>query len=132
MTLSERPWEDNHHRSSILPPLDDEDPPLTSMATEVGSTHSPSTSYGISIEGNLRNISKTITIDISVNPGIMEAITIGAKYTQQEILQYKTLFTEFQDVFSWSYEEMPRIDPWIVVHEIKTYAGAKPMRQKLH
>ena len=86
MTLGERPWEDNHHRSSILLPLDDEDPPLTSMATEDGSTRSPSTSYGILIEGNLSNISKTITIDISVKPSIIEAITIGAKSTQQEIL----------------------------------------------
>ena len=28
MTLSERPWEDNHHRSSTLPPLHEEDSPL--------------------------------------------------------------------------------------------------------
>jgi hypothetical protein len=82
MTLGERPWEDNHHRSSILPPLDDEDPPLTSMATKDGLTRSPSTSYGISTEENLSNISKTITIDISIKPSIMEAITIGAKSTQ--------------------------------------------------
>ena len=27
---------------------------------------------------------------------------------------------------------MPDIDPWIVVHEIKTYVGAKPVREKLH
>ena len=86
MTLGERPWEDNHHRSSVLPPLDDEDPPLTSMATKDGSTRSPSTSYGISTEGNFSNISKTITIDISVKTSIVEAITIGAKSTQQEIL----------------------------------------------
>jgi hypothetical protein len=26
---------------------------------------------------------------------------------------------------------MPSIDPWIVVHEIKTYVGAKPVRKKL-
>ena len=127
MTLTERPWENNHHRSFILPPLNDKDPPLTSMATEDGLTRSPSTSYGISTKGNLSNISQTITIDISVKPGIVEAITIGAKSTQQEILLYQALFTEFRDVFAWSYEEMPGIDPRIVVHEIKTYARAKPM-----
>ena len=49
MMLSERPWEDNHHRSSVLPPLDKEVTPLTSKATDHGSTHSPSTSYGISM-----------------------------------------------------------------------------------
>ena len=34
-------------------------------------------------------------------------------------------------MFAWSYEEMPRIDPSIVVHEIKTYPDAKPVRQHL-
>jgi hypothetical protein len=37
MTLSERPWEDNHHRSSVLPPLNDEEPPLTSMTLSLQS-----------------------------------------------------------------------------------------------
>ena len=33
--------------------------------------------------------------------------------------------------FSWSYEEIPGINPHIVMQEIKTYLRAKPMRQKL-
>ena len=37
MTLSERPWEDHHHRSSILPLLHDEDPPLTSTTLSLQS-----------------------------------------------------------------------------------------------
>ena len=131
MALSERPWEDNHHRSSTLPPLNDEDSPLTHIATEDGPTRSPPTSSHLSTEGNLSNISKTITINISVKTSTVEAIIIGSNSTHQEILDYKALFTEFRDVFAWSYEEMPSIDPRIVVHEIKTYAGAKPVRQKL-
>ena len=79
----------------------------------------------------MSNIAKTITIDISVKTSIVEAINIGANSTQQEILNYKALFIEFRDIFAWSYEEIPSIDPRIVVHEIKTYAGAKPVRQKL-
>jgi hypothetical protein len=35
------------------------------------------------------------------------------------------------DVFSWSYEEIPGIDPDIVVHEVKTYLDAKPIGQRL-
>ena len=31
----------------------------------------------------------------------------------------------------WMYEEIPGIDPSIVVHEIRTYPMAKPVRQKL-
>ena len=34
-------------------------------------------------------------------------------------------------MFTWSYEEMPGIDPSIVVHEIPTYPSAKPVRQRL-
>jgi hypothetical protein len=41
------------------------------------------------------------------------------------------LFKEFCDVFAWSYEKMPGIDPKIVEHEITTYPDAKPGRQKL-
>ena len=131
MMLSERPWEENHHRSFILPPLNEEVSPLTSEAIDHGQTHSPSTSYGISTKGNLSNISKTITIDVSVKLGDMETIMIGAKCTPVEITLYRALFTEFYDIFTWSYEEIPDIDPWIIVHEIKTYAGANSIRQKL-
>jgi hypothetical protein len=33
-------------------------------------------------------------------------------------------------VFSWSYEEIPSIDPRIVEHEITTYLDAKLVQQK--
>ena len=114
MMLSEQPMEDNHHRSFVLPPLNEEVSPLTSEATDHGQTHSPSTSYGISTEGNLSIISKTITIDISIKPRVVETILIGAKCTPEEITLYKALFKEFHDIFAWSYEEMLGIDPQIV------------------
>ena len=41
------------------------------------------------------------------------------------------MFKEFLDIFPWSYEEMPSIDPRIVEHEIKTYPNAKHFRQRL-
>ena len=131
MMLSERPWEDNHHRPSILPPLNEEALPLQPEASNNGLTHSPSTSYCISSEGNLSNISKTITIDILIKPGIVETIMIGANCSLEEVTLYKALFKEFCNIFSWSYEEIPDIDPQIVVHEIKTYARAKLVQQKL-
>jgi hypothetical protein len=99
-----------------------------SQLLDHGQTRSPSTSYGISTKGNLSNISKTITINISVKPEVMETITIGAKCTLEEITLYRALFTELREIFAWSYEEMPGIDPRIVVHETKTYVGANPVR----
>ena len=79
----------------------------------------------------MSNVSRTITIDISVKPRIVETIMIGDKCTLEEITLYRALFKEFHDIFAWSYEEMSDIDPWIVAHEIKTYARANPVRQKL-
>ena len=79
----------------------------------------------------MRNISTTVSIDILVKPGIIENIHIGASCTIEEINTYKALFQEFRDIFSWSYEKVSGIDPNIVIHEIKTYLDAKPIRQRL-
>ena len=98
--LSERSWEDQHHQSSILPPFNEEELPLHTEASDNGQTCSPSTSYGISMEGNLSNISKTITIDISIKPEIMETIAIGAKCSPEEVILYKALFKEFRNIFA--------------------------------
>ena len=76
-------------------------------------------------------ISPTIPIDIFVKPGIVEHIHIGSSCSEEEIRTLTSLFKEFRDVFAWSYEEMPGIDPSIVIHEIQTYPHTKPVRQKL-
>jgi hypothetical protein len=91
----------------------------------------PQSTRDVFAEGNLSNISPTIPIDISVKPGIVENVHIGASCSPEEIVTYTSLFKEFRDIFAWSYEEMPGIDPAIVVHEIKTYPGAKPVWQRL-
>jgi uncharacterized protein with ACT and thioredoxin-like domain len=80
-------------------------------------------------EGNLSNISPTIPIDISIKPGVVENVHIGDLCSHDEVVTYKSLFQEFHDVFAWIYEEMPGIDPDIIVHEIKTYPSAKPIRK---
>ena len=50
------------------------------------------------------NISKTMLIDISVKTGIVENIQIGAYCNTEEIACFTSLFKEFRDVFTWSYE----------------------------
>jgi hypothetical protein len=65
-------------------------------------------------EGNMANISPTIKIAISIKNGVVEEITIGAACTPHEITTYKSLFQEYQDIFSWSYTEMPSLNPSIV------------------
>jgi len=77
------------------------------------------------------NITQTQPINISIKPGVVEHIHIRVTCTLELIQLYIDLFREFLDVFTWSYEEMPSINPSIMVHEIPTYPGAKPARQCL-
>jgi len=91
----------------------------------------PLVKQAIYAEGNMDNISKMIPINISRNPYIMENVFIGAICTPKEIRLFTSLFKEFRDVFTWSYEEMSGIDPSIVEHEIKTYPNAKHVQKKL-
>ena len=72
-----------------------------------------------------------IPINISRDPGRIENVYIGEKCSHAEIQEYTELFKEFRDIFAWSYDEMPGIDPHIVEHEIKTYPNAKLVRQCL-
>jgi len=82
-------------------------------------------------KGNMGNITETHPIDILVKPGIIENLHIGKNRTPEEVTTFTALSKEFCDVFAWSYEEMPGIDPSIVIHEIETYPEARPVCQKL-
>jgi hypothetical protein len=133
LSIDDVPWDDNHHRSSFLPPLEEIHKDIHSVFPPdvTNSPQSPILTQDTLSEGNMGNISTTIVIDISIKEGIVENINLGANCTPEEVVSYTALFKEFHDVFAWSYKEMPGIDPSIIVHEIKTYPGAKPVRQKL-
>lgn len=131
LSIDDLPWEDLHHRSSFLHEIDHFENDFSSIFTTDYVKEPQNPLQNPDSELNLGNISRTVTIDISVKPGIIENIHIGAACMDDEIQTYKILFQEFQDVFAWSYEEIPGINPSIVVHEIKTYPNAKPVRQCL-
>ena len=98
------------------------------LADDVDTPINPLPREGIFAEGNMANIFATIPINISANPNIVENVHICANCSVEEIAIYIALFKEFRNVFVWSYEEMPGIDPSIVEHEIQTYPDAKPVR----
>lgn len=133
MSLKEPLWFNLHHRSSFLPTLWETLACLEWFAPCLPSQplQTPIQVYQVSSEGNFGNIMQTQPIEISVKPWIVEHIYIGVTCTPEEIQIYIALFREFHDVFAWSYEEMPDIDPSIVVHEIPTYPGAKLVHQRL-
>ena len=88
------------------------------LAGDVDTPINPLPREGIFAEENMANISTTIPINISANPNVVENVHIGANCSPEEIAIYMALFKEFREIFSWSYEEMPGIDPSIVELEI--------------
>ena len=55
----------------------------------------PVQTHNVISEGNLIKISKSIPINISIKPNIIENINIGANCSSKEITQYTALFEEF-------------------------------------
>jgi hypothetical protein len=100
--MEDTPWDDGHHRSILF--LEQHtlenyqwiSAPSTVVVISIilGSTHD------VFVEGNLSNISPTIPIDISVKPGIVESVHIGASCSLDEIITYISLFKEFHDIFA--------------------------------
>ena len=85
----------------------------------------PLGTHGIYSKGNMENLSPTIPINISLTPRKIEKFYIVVYCSPDEIKAYTELFKEFCDVFSWLYDKMPRIDPWIVEHMTETYPNDK-------
>ena len=106
MNISERPWEDMHHRSSFLsnPYSLEVKPEIFYLDDDMERYQCPVQTHNMLSEGNLTNISKTIPINISIKPDIIKNINIGSNFSPKEITQYTSLFKSFHDVFSWSYE----------------------------
>ena len=97
------------------------------LSEKIDSPMVPLSSPGQMADGNMANISPTIPINISHDPGKVENVYIGVDCYPNEIMDYTELFKEFRDIFACSYEDMPGIDPCNFEHEINTYPNAKPV-----
>ena len=58
-------------------------------------------------------------------------IKIGSTLNKKERKDLQELLTEFQELFAWSYEDIPGIDPEIAQHHIDTYAHMVQLGQPL-
>ena len=97
MSLEEMPWEDHHHRSSFLPPFHMIEDHFTSRVSFdiITNPQSLILTRSIESEGYLCNITKTMPVDISVEPGVSENIHIGQNSSSSEVQSYMALFKEF-------------------------------------
>ncbi|KAI8542928.1 hypothetical protein RHMOL_Rhmol08G0177900 [Rhododendron molle] len=58
-------------------------------------------------------------------------VQVGSTLSPEEHCDFKELLTEYNDVFAWSHQDMPGIDPELVEHRIPLLPDAKPVKQKL-
>jgi hypothetical protein len=73
LSIDDLPWDDNHHQSSFLPPLEEIHQDIQSIFPPdvTKALQSPILTQDSLSEGNMGNISTTITIDISIKEGVV-------------------------------------------------------------
>ena len=71
---------------------------------------------------------ETINLGNDENPRL---IKIGSTLNEKERKDLQELLMEFQEVFAWSYEDMPGIDPEIAQHHIDIHDHMVPIKRKL-
>jgi hypothetical protein len=70
---------------------------------------------------------------MSLNIGTPESpknVKIGAQCFDEEKMKFAKILGEFQDVFSWSNEDLHGFDPGLIYHVIPIKEGIKPIRKK--
>jgi hypothetical protein len=80
MSMEDTPWDDGHHHSILL--LEQHNlksyQQVSTPSIVVVITSVPDSTHDVLYKGNLRNISPTIPLDISIKPGVVENVHIGA------------------------------------------------------
>jgi ribonuclease HI len=69
----------------------------------------------------------------SLNIGTLECpknVKIGAQCSVEEKMKFTELLSEFQNIFSWSYEDIHGFDPALIQHSIPIKEGIQPVRKK--
>jgi hypothetical protein len=67
---------------------------------------------------------------ISLKIGTPKYVKIGAQCSDEEKMNFSKLPCGFQDVFAWSYEDIPGFDPGLIQHATAIKEGMEPVRKK--
>ena len=68
-------------------------------------------------------------INLGVELGSQKPVLISSQLPAQEKEQLVALLKKYVDVFTWIYDEMPSLDPRLVVHSLNVDPGVKPIVQ---
>jgi ribonuclease HI len=80
-------------------------------------------------EESKSKVGETISLNIGT-PDSLKNVKIGAQCTDEEKSKFTELLLEFQDVFTWSYEDLHCFDPTLIQNAIPIKEGIKSIRQK--
>lgn len=72
---------------------------------------------------------------VPLNIGIEESphiLKVATSLTELEKEAFEKIFKERKINFSWSYADMPGLDPNLIMHHLSIAPGVKPIKQKLH
>ena len=64
-------------------------------------------------------------VSLKASLGSPKPVFISSQLTTQEKEQLVALLKRYVDVFAWTYEEMPGLDPGLVVHSLDMDSGVK-------
>ena len=70
-------------------------------------------------------------INLSSNSNAHKPVSISASLSVEERIHLVELLKEYQDIFAWQYDEMPRIDPELVAHSLNVEPGTRPVVQPM-
>ena len=62
-------------------------------------------------------------INLGAKLGSQKPVFISSQLAAQEKEQLVTLLQKYMDVFVWTYDEMPGLDPGLVVHSLNVDPG---------
>jgi hypothetical protein len=94
MSMEDTPWDDGDHSSILF--LEQHTiesyQRISTLSTFVIISSVLDSTHDVLYEGKLSNIFPTIPLDISIKPGIIENVHIGASCSTDEVVTYKSLF----------------------------------------
>ena len=68
-------------------------------------------------------------IDLGTEPESRKPVFISSQLVAQEREQLVTLLQKYRNVFTWTYDDMPGLDPGLVVHSFNVDPRIRPVVQ---
>ena len=58
-----------------------------------------------------------------------KSIFVSTMLNNEEVVQYEQILWEFNDVFTWGYQDMSGLDPHVAIHKLVLFEGIKLIKQ---